>query len=142
LCDQDFPCFVFWILASVVGIVKTMREKTIGACIAVSLFLLSGCALRRPQAQASAPGYPPVAESSVQFLMQKPQGRFIKIGTIAVQQDASAPIEPVYRNVRESATRGGADIVVQLGDHRRHAINGKFQPINLRLISFLLLRRY
>jgi hypothetical protein len=69
--------------------------------------------------------------------MQKPQGRFIKIGTIAVQQDASAPIEPVYRNVRESAARGGADIVVQLDDRRRHT-----HPINLRLMSFLLLRRY
>jgi len=74
--------------------------------------------------------------------MQKPQGRFIKIGTIAVQQDASTPIEPLYRNVRESAARGGADVVVQLDDRRRRVINGKFHPINLRLMSFLLLRRY
>jgi hypothetical protein len=74
--------------------------------------------------------------------MQKPQGRFIRIGTIAVQQDASTPVEPLYRNVRESAARGGADVVVQLDDRRRRATNGKFQRINLRLISFLLLRRY
>jgi len=118
-----------------------MFGKATSACL-LSLLLLNSCALRRPQAQAPAPGYPPVAESSVRFLMQKPQGRFIKIGSIAVQQDASAPIEPVYRNVRESAARGGADIVVQLDDRRRHANNGKFHPINLRLMSFLLLRRY
>jgi hypothetical protein len=118
-----------------------MLRKATSACL-LSLLLLNSCALHRPQAQSSAPGYPPVAESSVRFLIQKPEGRFIKIGTIAVQQDALAPIEPVYRNVRESAARGGADIVVQLGDRRRHAINGKSQRINLRLISFLLLRRY
>lgn len=118
-----------------------MFGKATSACL-FSLLLLNSCALHRPQAQAPAPGYPPVAESSVRFVMQKPQGRFIKIGTIAVQQDASAQIEPVYRNVRQSAARGGADIVVQLDDRRRRVINGKFQRINLRLISFLLLRRY
>jgi hypothetical protein len=119
-----------------------MLCKTIAACLLVPLFFLSGCALHRRQAQSTAPGYPPVSQSSVQFLMQRPQGQFIKIGTIAVQQDAAMPIEPVLKSVRASAAESGANIVVQLGDRSRFAINGKFQPINLRLISFLLLRRY
>lgn len=74
--------------------------------------------------------------------MQRPEGQFVKIGTIAVQQDAAMPIEPVLKSVRASAAQSGANIVVQLGDRSRFAINGKFQRINLRLISFLLLRRY
>jgi hypothetical protein len=119
-----------------------MQCKTIAACLLVSLFFLSGCALHRRQTQSTAPGYPPVSQSSVQFFMRRPQGQFIKIGTIAVQQDAAMPIEPVLKSVRASAAESGANIVVQLGDQSRFAINGKFQPINLRLISFLLLRRY
>ena len=104
--------------------------------------LMAGCAQRATKTHPPAPGYPPVSQSSVQFLMQRPQGRFINIGTIAVQQDAAASIEPILRNVRESAARSGANIVVQLDNRSRRAINGKRQRIHPRLVSFLLLRRY